>query len=295
MRKKEMKTIYIILLFGLFSVAESHAEILMTMSGGVYNYELTTTERLTSEDVKLFNNYYSVLIEAKYGVLSYDKTLVKKNNSNFQRVNYKSSPLIFYMDNPYAIIVLPSFDSKEYYKENRKFTEKTMSIWMGLFSCSEKIDNSKGVKVTSRRYGLTTSQFSEELRYVYDYAYNNQGVISSKYGKTNYQNNFWYTGGSAYYSKGKLLFYSYCSLAYDYYGIDVDNEVLGYGIGIGFTYGLNVMLYLRYELYKNHSVSLGFDTSYYEGKESISFYNDKIDDDITRLSSSISLKYIGKF
>jgi hypothetical protein len=278
----------------------SLADTTITISGGSYNYDLTSTKKVTGDNIKLYDNYYSALIEFSLGSLSLDKTIGEYEKKNFNRINYKTAPLMFKIDNPYAVIFLPTIDIKKYNEPNRKFEEKTLSTWLGFLSFSIKDDNANNISIKSKRYGLTTSLFSEEMRVLQNYAYNNpNSVKNNEYKKQNNRESckthFWYTGGTAYCKKDNFLFYGYYGLAYDYYKIDVEHQNLGNGTGTGITYGINAIVEVRYEIAKNNNIVFGIDTSNYKGTETITFNDNKIEDDITRKNTNISLKFISHF
>ena len=81
--------------------------------------------------------------------------------------------MILTLDNPITGILLPSIDVKTYDEPNRKFEEKTVSIWLGFLSFSTREDNTNGINIKSTRYGLTTSVFAENMHALFNYAYNN--------------------------------------------------------------------------------------------------------------------------
>ncbi len=272
-------------------------------SGSAKQYEITTTQKATGGDISLFDYQYLVRMESKYfGSLKYSKTFAEYDNKNFNEVDYKSSVLMYYTD-PMAIMILPSYNLKKFDEPNRKYKEQTVSIWLGLFSYSQREDENSSSIIKSKRYGLTTSKFAEEYRHLISYGFRNaddisEGLLADRV--VQLENNlcssaFWYSGGYQYCSFDDFNMYAYYGLSYDYYAIDVEHDIYGEGRGTGFMYGANALLELSYNPFENNSIVFGIDYSYFVGTETIDFETVEFQDDVSRKNFATSFKYVGRF
>ena len=287
------------------------AETEISISSGSYNYDVTTSEQATGDEIELSDSYLSARVESGVGIFALDKTIGASEDKNFDRFNYKSSPLMYRMGDPLSLIYLPTIDLKSYSEPNRDFSENTISTWLGIFSYSAKEDQVNSVDVKSTRYGLTTSKLAEELKSFVEYGYKNPDMAEAyaekvrennpQYSRPKLDENgchttFYYVGGSRFCERDSMVYYLYYGLSYDYYAIDVDHQELGSGSGNGFTYGIIAVGMARYEIFNNNFIGIGGDISYFTGSESIDFSEQQsVTDDISRQNFNVTLEYTARF
>ena len=285
------------------------ADTEITVSAGSFNYDLTTSEELTGDGVKLYDTYFSAQLESSSGIFSLDKTTGGYEDKNFDGFNYKSSPLMFKIGNPLSILYLPTIDVKRYSEPSREFSENTISTWLGILSYSTRDDQVNSINVKSTRYGLTTSKFVEEFRSLYEYSAKNLDIVET-YIETSQSDSssfsldengchtyFAYVAGSHYCERDNYYYFLYYGLSGDYYKIDVDHQELGSGSGNGFTYGIYALGIARYEIFNNNFIGIGADISNFQGRESVDFSSSQetIRDDISRRNINVTLEYTSRF
>ena len=283
----------------------------ISISSGSYNYDVTTSAKATGDEIDLSDSYLSAQLESSVGIFALDKTTGASEDKNFDRFNYKSSPLMYRLGDPLSLIYLPTIDLKSYSEPNRDFSENTISTWLGIFSYSTKEDQVNSADVKSTRYGLTTSKLAEELKSFIEYGYKNPDMAEAyaekvrenspqysrpKPDENGCQTSFYYIGGTRFCERDSMVYYLYYGLSYDYYAIDVDHQELGNGSGNGFTYGINAVGMVRHEIFSNNFIGLGADISNFTGSESIDFSGqESVTDDISRQNFNVTLEYTARF
>lgn len=278
------------------------AEMVIEPAVRSYDYRYTSTASATSDPYNLTTTGLILNVDADFGFFRFGLPVTSKYKTKDQYISIDTSILADKFDSNFAAIFLPSYLQQSTEVDEKKFSNKSLSFWLGLFTFEQSKFTTINTKIKTDRFGLTSSKFFQNLQQLSDYTISNPNSEASKkiVARAKYlgvdpeecAGNFYFVFANFYCKKNNYWYYFNLQPGVDFYAIKSTSTQNNTSMsGTGLLYGLGVNASVAYSINNNHAVYFSVYGSRFHGNEKFKLHNQTINDRVTKSTNGIKLSY----